>query len=142
MQCLAPPYVTEDLLKIIWIQRLPVQLQSFLRVSKEELSKLSSLADTLHESVIFGEVSVLDKEDVATTSCARLEKKVDELAEVVNKLTVSNSSHSDRRKYFHSSTAFNNKYCWYHANFGEKAHKCIFPCQFMKKNAKNAHAGH
>lgn len=144
MQCSAPSYISTELLKVLWIQHLPVQLQSFLRASddKSDLPALSALADKLHETINVSEMSALDKQDVPSASLTSLEKKVCELTEIINELSSKTHRETDRRRLFRSPTVSSDKYCWYHSNFGNKARKCISPCQYLSRFSKNVKDGH
>ncbi|GFT67318.1 DUF1758 domain-containing protein [Nephila pilipes] len=49
MQDLSLNKVTEDFLKILWMQRLPVNVQAILSAATENLTQLAQLADKIYE---------------------------------------------------------------------------------------------
>ena len=49
MQILAENKISEEVLKQLWLQRLPIHMYQILSISKDKLSDLSQIADTICE---------------------------------------------------------------------------------------------
>lgn len=50
MMTLGSSKVSDDLLKLMWMQRLPKQIQAILSVSSESLSQLALMADKIADT--------------------------------------------------------------------------------------------
>lgn len=146
LQDLAGPSVPDDFLKSIWSNRLPHNIQTVLASQpSHSLEQLADLADRIQE---------LTSPHVASASSSRpqVSHQSDEIAELkkmVQILTIKLDEHTRascsstnrarprdrRRSQSRQRSRSNSKYrkypiCWYHANFGIKARKCIKPCDY------------
>lgn len=152
---LAGKDVPDDFLKIIWISRLPGNIQTVLagRSPMEPLVDLADLADRIADIVS-------TTPHIAAAACpstshesevSALTREVAELRRQVQQLTMhsgnrsrprsrrqprsrgasssSNRSQSSYRKY---------PVCWYHSKFGENANRCVKPCDFKSVNSKGS----
>lgn len=149
MRELAGVGFSDDVLKSIWLSRLPTSIQSILSVSTETLVELSGLADRIFEVTGFS----AGCNEVEKSSS--LEAQIDELRREVSALNVkidglyknrnfqprsrsrANSrnsfSESNSRQRNSAQSADNNadfSMCWYHRKFAEKAHACKKPCSY------------
>ena len=148
MRELAGKNFSEDVIRTIWLSRLPTTVQSILSVSSETLDKLSGLADKISEVTSF---STAVCQAVASPS---LEAQIADLRQDVSALKfqiaeLAKSSETPRgrahsrnkshfRKKFRSKSGDSNTaqdkdstLCWYHARFGDKARDCVEPCSFL-----------
>lgn len=134
----------EQVLKSLWMQRLPTQCQAILSTEEGDIQRLLTLADRIHEIYGFREVNALSTYTNTSSSNAQQTPPRDEafskLCEQVNNLTKqvasltttrTHSKHPNRsRSRSRSRTNANKPNCWYHHKFGKNATKCIAPCEF------------
>lgn len=145
LQHLAGPSVPEEFLRSIWTSRLPSSTQTITASqAKATLEEVADLADRIHD-VVPVQLQVAATSPTATplASCqqmsneiATLTKRVQALTSQVERLSrprlrperskervrsPSKRSNSSHRKF---------PVCWYHAKYGEKARKCVKPCDY------------
>lgn len=144
LRSLAGPTFPDQLLKTIWSNRLPRQLQIVLAAQQQQsVSELANLADQLSEInaqqdvyQISGSAPSFPSSEVS--SVAALQNQIAELTKTVAALTASGSRNTDRsrdRSANHNrgrgrSRSRNKQYCWYHNRFAAKATKCTHPCDW------------
>ena len=139
--------VQPNLLRHIWLRRLPTHVQTVLANRPElSLEQISDLADEIVEIFPLSTVHA-----VPNTSCQidtsdnnnildaikQLSLEVDELRSRHNQKpqrprsrSRQNSSNRSRK-----STDSSERLCWYHTRFGKKSRKCIFPYQGNVKDS-------
>lgn len=139
MQQLAADKLSEDLLKSLWLQRLPLQVQAILTTSKDSLSNLAAMADKINEVNEYPTVSAVE----TTTKCNcsdkkrqdKLEEQVAALTRAVEQLTRhSRNTHrqvsNNRARSFSRSKTRDEgvererEVCYYHDKFGQQARIC------------------
>lgn len=140
MQNLASGQMTDDGIKALWLQRLPVEMQQILSVSCESLSGLSQIADKISE--VSGNSPVCSVSSGCSQSCqdaiAVLNSQVAELSSKIDKLSQNRSRSRYRRRSFsrskQRSQSKNDKriICYYHRRFNRNARKCNPPCEFQE----------
>lgn len=142
----------EQMLRSLWLQRLPTQSQAILSAEDGNIDRLLTLADRIHD--IFGarEVNALaqtQRSSVMNPSTQQSSSIIEQLCEQVSKLTTQvaslstnnnrqarnrsrsrSANRSDRRSSSRGQTQYAN--CWYHHKFGNDARKCVSPCKFKK----------
>ncbi|KAG6460500.1 hypothetical protein O3G_MSEX012022 [Manduca sexta] len=147
LQNLAGPGVPDDFLRSIWTSRLPQTTQSIIASQpKASLEELADLADRIHDVVTpnmqvastssqvpagNNDVAVMDKKIAMLTDEVRM------LAAEVRRSRPTQRARSQTRRP-RSSTRSQSNYrrypqCWYHQKFGDKARRCIKPCDFAGK---------
>lgn len=139
MRDLGGDKVSEELLRSLWLQRLPDNMQAILACNPGSLTELAKCADKIAEvynKPIVYSCNNNNEPNQYSLILERLEcltKQMDEL-----KHKQQNSKHSrsrSRTKNFTKSNINNdNGLCWYHAKFSDKATKCIKPCSFFSKS--------
>lgn len=141
MRRLGGPDVPDKLLQTIWMQRLPVQVQSILATSSDGVDSLASMADKIMQIdqprtfAITNSNSSNNTSSSNNSSTSTLEELVQKLSLEVAELRTSmhrREPHHTRRPRSRSrSVKRTSKYeeCWYHYKFGDKAKKCIPPCK-------------
>lgn len=148
MRDLAGNHFSDDLLKSLWLSRLPNNIQIILAASNEDLTKLASMADKINELVIPG---CINSTQVNSPPAPSIEKQVAELSKQVNELSAllhdsrqrprfrNNRNQSRNRERSQSRRRISRQYkepsnglCFYHTNFGVKARKCSPPCSFQQ----------
>ncbi|XP_075150966.1 uncharacterized protein LOC142225077 [Haematobia irritans] len=114
--------ISEELLRTLWIQRLPSTTKAILSVSEDIIEKLALMADKIYDqSDSVASVSLCTEAD--RLSC--LEKQIQDRQRRTQRY--SRSSSRNRNKSFTSSAL-----CWYHKKFGAQATKCRSPCDFNR----------
>lgn len=133
MRNLAPGKLPDEVLKTLWLQGLPTNMQMVLSVRDESLTKLSELADVLSGVLQTpAEINQLtgktennnqNQIDKINARLSKLEQKLDKLIKDDKK-----KRGKDVREQIKSKP----KLCFYHSKFGEKAHRCVPPCTYKK----------
>lgn len=142
----------EQMLRSLWMQRLPTQSQAILSAEDGNIDRMLTLADRVHE--IFGtqsinavaishspppppQLSAIEKlcEQVSqlTTQVAALSSRQNHHTTTYKPRSRSASRSDDRSSRSNTPTA--TQLCWYHRRFGIDANKCISPCNY--KPAEN-----
>ncbi|XP_037959783.1 uncharacterized protein LOC119689109 [Teleopsis dalmanni] len=77
MRTLSQGKVSEELLKQLWMQRLPLQVKAILSVSEDNLDKLSVMADKICDTTDVTEMNAYTTQP--TLDMQSLEKRIEEL---------------------------------------------------------------
>lgn len=140
MRQLAGMKLSDELLKTLWLQRLPSQTQAILAVSEDGLDKLALMADKIGESASSAPSHCYAMGQTGPQSeIAQLRQQVFELAEQMKQLARQGGRLRHRSKgrqgrgRSHSPHSEASR-CWYHSKFGNKAKKCNTPCSFVPGN--------
>lgn len=156
MRNLAGTSVSADILRTLWLQRLPNNIQAILSVSSEDLDRLVVMADKIYETTSGSEISKVSTrstDNPLECQIAELTRQVSELRSQVSRQNYNNhpsrnrsSSRSNSHKRSltpHSSadkqsnhSLSDPKICWYHRKYGDKASSCVGNCNY-KSNSKN-----
>lgn len=142
MQRLGGAAVTTDLLKTLWLQRLPTFIQSVLATSSDDLKNLAAMADKIAEIEQPRSFAVA----ADTSRDHELVETIRQLALDVAELKLANQHrcrqpNTHRRNFRPRSrtparpVSPSTKMCWYHRRFKEDARKCLTPCNFHLHNA-------
>ena len=145
MKSLAGKSISEEVIKSLWLQRLPPQTQAILSISKDPLDNIAEMADKILAVYNTTELCSIDKTlpfakssnsensriDVLEASIASLTKKFDEFS--FRSRSQSKPRHFNGRSRSRSRT-MRYKFCWYHFKFGKNATKCVEPCEFKSSN--------
>lgn len=131
LKALSDNSVTDDVLRNIWMSRLPSDAQKILTVSSGDLDALARIADQLHE------LYPSAPSTFAVTSQSNviaLQQKVAELSKQIEaRYHSSRRGKSPNRQKSPKRQEFKNAdICFYHKRFGAKAKKCTTPCNFQK----------
>lgn len=137
MSDLAAGNLTDTMLKTLWMNRLPANMQAILAASSESLVKIAEIADKIHELAAPAQLHAVQ---ASIPSVAALQAQINELTNQVAKLVASQSKPQNRsasrsRQRHRSSSRKRFKspppgICFYHHNFGNKAKKCVSPCNY------------
>ncbi|XP_071960400.1 uncharacterized protein [Antedon mediterranea] len=139
-----------SILKQLFVQRLPTNVQLILASTREDmdLSDLAALADKILEvSPPPPTIATTIKDTGARATSDELRElraEVSKLTSLVSSLAKqvrgrSRSKQRESRKRSPSATS-NDGLCWYHHRYGNKAHKCNSPCSFSSQKAGNDQA--
>ncbi|XP_055924770.1 uncharacterized protein LOC129956840 [Argiope bruennichi] len=102
---------SEDLLKNLWLQRLPTAVQQFLAVSTGDLDALAKMADQVLEVTDSSSIHLFEGPNSGCKDCHTLR------------------SHSSSRRFNPSDGI-----CWFHHKFGSTARNCKTPCNYNQEH--------
>lgn len=150
MKSLAGDKFTEDIIKTLWLQRLPVRVQEVLAVTDTlEASKMADIADKILEVPDMNSGAICSVNATSATRheadpgvLAQLQEQVMQLTLAVQELKKQNGHYQARRnstfrprsKSRTRSTERSRGECYYHNRFGDKARKCSEPCSRNKES--------
>jgi hypothetical protein len=153
LQGLAAKRITDDVLRMMWTNRLPASIQTVLAAHPSaSLDILADLADRIQDigprcacSSHVASTSYSSGPDQPRSSMDAMAREIAELRKQVQSLRTqdhgsgrSRSRNRNRsRRQSRSSTRSQSSYrkfpiCWYHSKHGENANKCIHPCDYRK----------
>lgn len=141
--------VNPDLLKRLWLRKLPEQVKIQVTTSDfVEMPMILTLADRVWEVI-----NTLSVSSVASKPSSGSSNQEDKLIEALNALSIKVSALeknlAEKRSNFkgyqrgrgrsrsRSRNKGNQNHCWYHLNFGDKAHKCIQPCSYSGEKSNS-----
>ncbi|GFT07728.1 hypothetical protein NPIL_425451 [Nephila pilipes] len=138
---LASNKVNDDYLKSLWLNQLQKHSQTILAANSQPLDDLATMADKIHETFKFQNISSISQERSQTTtgeiSVVSLAAKNNDIALEIQEFKTSRSR-SENRKFsrakFHSSKS-RSEMCWCHRKLAKKATKCSKPCKFENSSA-------
>lgn len=150
--------ITEDLIKELWLRRLSSIVSALVKSSgKTKINELLEVADSVHETLQqqqhknFSVNAVSSSPSTASSSNnlqifelkmqnqhQQLQSEISEIRNMLSRMNFgnnnnnhnhnrSNSRHRGRSK---SRNRENSRLCYYHHRFGNKANKCVPPCNF------------
>ncbi|GBM87264.1 hypothetical protein AVEN_184800-1 [Araneus ventricosus] len=139
MRNLAAENLVDDVLKSIWMQRLPTSIQQILFVSKDSLDGLAQIADKVNEVSSFRpEVNAVVSENSELRSLGEVANLRAELKRITlsrfrrAQISKSESSNIRVRRSSHTRTNNPNLLCWHRRRFAKKAAKCVKPYSFQE----------
>lgn len=130
--------VNAELLKMLFLQRMPGNVKAILTISDGSLSKLAEMADKMLESSLSvaavgsgssSRQAVSSARDPDETSTNDLHEQVAFLTAEVRRLQSRSTSRS--RSVSRSGRSMD-EVCWYHKKYGTRATRCREPCKFSK----------
>lgn len=142
MRSLASNQITDEFLRNMWLQMLPVTARTILTVHNGSLEDVASMADIILESSPnTGHVNAVDKavqpkHDVdLVENMKRLQAMVEALTKTVNRLKATDQPRGRSRQRSQSpgargKSAGPSGQCFYHRRWADKATKCTLPCSF------------
>lgn len=131
--------VGDDLLKELWLQRLPVSIQIVLSTSNDDLDQLTVMADSMFEISEASNIQAITSDQTKQFSdlvkfVYKLDGKLGKLSKNFQK-SGKRSNQSQRYRSPTPSRAPSVKkrtLCYYHKRFGDKANKCKVSSQLQK----------
>lgn len=147
MQDLAGNSISFEILRSLFLQRLPVSVQQILTVcTDKDESDLSLLAQKADKILEVTQNSPTINAVQVTTDQSRVEKletEISKLSEAIQRLSrprFQNKGNFKPRKRGSRSTSRHppaaKPQCWYHYKFGANAKKCVPPCNYVQ-NSEN-----
>lgn len=154
MQDLAQDKFPEDTLRILWIGHLPASVRAVLTVSEiADINKLAQMADKVME-IVKPDVSIAAVTTTISASnndliIAEIAKLRDSIEEIQRGRPTWRQQHGARqrsqsrnRRYNVSEQRRNSQIpdwaCYYHFRFGDKANKCVQPCNWKKEKSSSS----
>lgn len=153
---LAGDNVPEDFIKTIWTSRLPRSIQTVLagQPASTPIDELADLADRINEiapaSPMVAAAAASTSQAIPGSVLSDLTREIAELRKQFQNFssgsnTGSNNGRSRSRtrqqSRNRSRTRSQSNYrkfplCWYHTKHGEKAHRCVRPCDYKAENPR------
>ncbi|XP_036332222.1 uncharacterized protein LOC118743564 [Rhagoletis pomonella] len=145
MKELANHRLDKQILKSLWMRRLPVHVQQILATLKDDVEIFAQKADDILDISPGDKLSTIDTEDTRAT-LADLVSRLDRI-ESENQRNVDHIGYGGRQKAPPSrstpaarssqSRPTQSNICWYHQAFGEQANKCRPPCAYVRPHSEN-----
>lgn len=123
--------MNDNMLKSVWMSRLPPNVRTLISISSDPLDKLAILADKIFEVSDSPHVNAVSVPRNVSSEQSTLEQQISLLVKEVAELKTKFSQRPRSRS--RSREAESSEVCWYHRKYGDKAKKCRQPC----RNAKN-----
>ncbi|GBM56497.1 hypothetical protein AVEN_110516-1 [Araneus ventricosus] len=131
MKSLASDGISPELLKSLWMQRLPIQIQQILPVSGDNLQALSKMADSIFE-ISKDDLVASVSDNFQSSDVNNFENRLAAIENRLSRLDVRRKSLSRRNTEVRGSNK--RKYCWWHFKFGNWAKRCEQPYTFKSEN--------
>ena len=125
IKALANSTTSTDIIKQLWMQRLPTSTQAILQVSAEPLDILSEMADRIADVT---QPSVMSSSTSHPSDV--LDSLIADIAEIKSTFRNFYQRRSPVRHRSPSRSLKVSKFCWYHETFGKDAQRCRSPCSF------------
>lgn len=148
LQHLAGPNIPDDFIKTVWTSRLPGNIQIVVASQPESsLTALADLADKVHD-LVPPKPQVASADAVPGSMIEKLSKEIAELSRQVQALSSkdSRSRSRERSQRDRSNTRSQSNYrkfptCIFHHRYGDKARRCLKPCDYQpgSGNARGSH---
>lgn len=129
--------VKDDLLKTLFLQRLPTNVQQILAISNDPLDKLAEMADGIIAANGPPPMvqSIQSSNDELKSLILALSTRLEKLEVKGNNFRQGRSKSRDRFRQYKrdkstEKSGNSQNLCWYHATFAEKANKCRKPCSW------------
>lgn len=129
MKDLANGKIDDDVLKQLWIERLPESIRSVITIVDGDTTKMALQADKMIEVQQFSNVSAVQSSNPLQAEIESLRKEIAAL-KARNSEPQKEQQHTRNRSRSKSKVRF--PFCRYHYRFGDKAKKCVEPCQYKK----------
>lgn len=138
LQNLAGSVVPDNIVRSLWVSRLPISMQAILATqANASLTSVADLADAVAETTARPQVH--EAADGGLTTRALLEQLSAQIAALTTNHRPSRSNgyrqrSRSRSKSRQQGAGKDSNLCWYHSIFGAKARKCNQPCAFSSEN--------
>ncbi|GFX78324.1 retrovirus-related Pol polyprotein from transposon opus [Trichonephila clavipes] len=151
LKTVATSDISDNLIKTLWLEKLPESIKNILVVSDENLSKLAVMADKISDMTPRTEIFATGKSsDCGEATSSRdqlLLNRIQSLEEQICQLSILHKSRTKERNSFHPKSRSRSrkrfdpkgKYCYFHFRFGArcKPEKCSPPCTWNRNTEKN-----
>lgn len=144
MRSLADNRVGDDLIKSLWIQRLPATARAVLSAKDDDLDTLAKMADSMWEVSDRFCIAGVKTDDTVTACLEKISTTLSKLSDRMDKLE--RNEHKSRRDATPHRNTLRDKskqrdqseskkeyeQCWYHYKYGDDAKNCREPCKFSQ----------
>ncbi|XP_032690051.1 uncharacterized protein LOC116853207 [Odontomachus brunneus] len=139
LRTLAGNAVPEQLLRTLWLGRLPTTMQAILATRTEDrLEDVAEQADRIQEVTVRAVNEVKTAPDDPSPMAHQIRQLTDQVAAMARRL-----EQTPRPRKRHRSMSRERKktdpLCFYHRKFGQQARKCTQPCNFQSGNERGSH---
>lgn len=135
--------VDDNLMKMLFLQRMPANIRAVLAISDGSLAKLAEMADKMMDSTS-GNVSTVtasarDQVNIVDTTpstskqsaeLASLKEEIEVLTAEISRLKTGPMRR--RSRSISRSRTSRDLICWYHRKYGGKAEHCREPCAYNR----------
>lgn len=146
LSTLAGAAASDELIRTLWLSRLPPQTQAILATRKgDNLQDIAEQADRIHEVNDRALVLATTQPSASTTPAPpnwveQMSKLTQQVAALTAQMTRLNKQSRRERSRSRSRDQARNRsraatpegVCYYHRRFGEEARKCTQPCTYTK----------
>ncbi|XP_058447785.1 uncharacterized protein LOC131428121 [Malaya genurostris] len=120
--------VNDDLLKMLFLQRMPAHIRPVLTISDGTLAKLAEMADKMAETPQTAAVSIKSE---ANEEMQKIKEQLEVLSTELRRFKPGLTQDIDRRRGRSSSRSRSeSEVCWYHRKYGKHAERCKQPCNY------------
>lgn len=143
LKALAGVSFPQQLLKTIWMSRLPQDIRGILTAQKHQsVEELGELADKLQD-ISVRPMLVQAANTVPDDTKEQMKIVLQQVTDLTRMVASLFSDHaragqSSRDRSRSRSRSRNRIFCWYHNRFGTKATKCIKPCSWKVSPQENS----
>lgn len=129
MKDLANGKIDDDVLKQLWIERLPEAIRAVITIVDGDSAQMALQADKMLEVQQFSNVSAVHSANPLQAEIEALRKEIATLKAGKSDNFKGNQQNRNRDR---SKSKVRFPFCRYHYRFGDKARKCVEPCQYKK----------
>lgn len=120
--------VNDSLLKMLFLQRMPVTIRPVLTISDGTLAKLAEMADKMIESP---QSAMVSTSSGTNFEMEQVKEQLEVLSAELRRIRNGSYIQSERRRSRSGSRPRNDtQMCWYHAKYGQQAQRCKQPCSY------------
>ena len=149
MRTLASNITSDEIIRILWMQRMPTTIRCTLSASEDiEVTKLATIADRMLEATTLSHPQTYAVEAIRSTTTTgsastNIDARMSALEKTVAELASLFKENSLQTRPPRSPTRSNTQnkevdICFFHRRFGPSAKKCEAPCAFAKPAASPA----
>lgn len=150
LQNLAGNAVPTNLVRSLWLGRLPSSLQAILATqANADLEIVAELADAVFEALPRHQIAAIAKQKLGieeaveklVSGLATLSATVVQMRTEIAEIRGSDNNHrrsTSRNEPRSRSGSRTSGLCWYHFRFGADSKKCRAPCSFQQENSNSS----
>ncbi|XP_032677687.1 uncharacterized protein LOC116847131 [Odontomachus brunneus] len=139
LRTLAGNAVPEQLLRTLWLGRLPTTIQAILATRvQDRLEDVAEQADRIQEVTVRSVNEVKTAPDDPSPMAHQIRQLTNQVAAMARRLE--QTPHPRNRNRSKSREKKKRDHlCFYHGKFGQHARKCTQPCNFQSGNERGSH---
>ncbi|XP_039954165.1 uncharacterized protein LOC126755716 [Bactrocera neohumeralis] len=127
MRSLAGSEINDNILKSIWMSRLPSNMRLIISISNEPL-EVALLANNICEVSGTPHIHVVETPNTAIANQSSIEQQLAEITKEIASIKANINRRSRSRSKSRPQNNNSNGLCWYHHKFGNDGKKCRSPC--------------